>query len=192
MIDQPLLSILIPSIPSRLAQLGELLTKLQSQIGEQPVEVLALTDNRIRSVGLKRQALLDIATGRYVAFCDDDDDVSDNYIEALCAGCLRNRDIVSFRQRAVINGVEGFIDFSLRNKADESWRAGETVRRRPWHVCAWRAEIAREGIFTDKMFGEDADWTDQVVPLAKSESHIDDCLHTYRYDKDLSAAPPPR
>jgi glycosyltransferase involved in cell wall biosynthesis len=40
-----------------------------------------LFDNRARSIGAKRQALADIARGKYIAFCDDDDDVA-----IMCSG----------------------------------------------------------------------------------------------------------
>ena len=43
-----------------------------------------ITPDELRIIVERRadKALLDAATGQYVAFCDDDDDVADNYIEA--------------------------------------------------------------------------------------------------------------
>ena len=75
------LSILTPTIPGREKQLLELTEKIQKQIGDLPVEHLSLCDNRKRSIGAKRQSLVDIAQGKYIAFCDDDDDISDDYVE---------------------------------------------------------------------------------------------------------------
>jgi len=188
----PLLSILIPSVPSRLAnQAAALFSKLTAQAEGLPVEVLLLADNKRRRVGLKRQALLEAARGEYVAFCDDDDDVSDDYISALIQGCDRGMDVVTFRQLAVIEGVEGTIHFSATHKTDEPWRAGQTAKRRPWHVCAWRRGLALCGIFTDKNFGEDLDWLNQVAPLVKCETHIARVLHTYRHSTGTTEAPPP-
>lgn len=189
---KPILSILIPSVPSRLANQGAaLLSKISAQAEHCPVEVLLLADNKRRTVGLKRQALLLSARGTYVAFCDDDDDVADNYIAALIEGAGRGMDVVTFRQRAIINGAEGMIHFSAQHKLDEPWRAGGLARRRPWHVCAWRRDLALRGLFTDKSYGEDADWVNQVAPLARCETHINHILHTYRHSQNSTEAPPP-
>lgn len=78
------LSILILSIPSRLSNfLPTLLQNLlkQAEPFKNQVEILTLIDNKVRSIGKKRQNLIDIAEGEYIAFIDDDDRVSDNYIE---------------------------------------------------------------------------------------------------------------
>jgi hypothetical protein len=74
------LSILTPAVPSRIFQLQKLCFELEGQIKGLPVEHLALLDNKRRTVGEKRDALLRAARGRYVAFVDDDDDVSDDYV----------------------------------------------------------------------------------------------------------------
>lgn len=188
-----LLSILIPAVPSRIAsRLLPLLEKLEAQaIGVGGgVEILTLLDNKRRSVGMKRQALLDIARGDYVAYVDDDDDVSDDYLIYLAAACRRGKDVVTFKQRAVINGAEGHCHFSIHHKTDEPWTAGQTVKRRPWHVCAWRREMAVQGKFLDCNYGEDAAWVDQVAPIARSETHVDRVLHLYRHDTEISEALP--
>jgi len=81
-----ILSILTPSVPSRLEQLNALRAMLASQIGDQlAVEHLILIDNKRRTVGEKRDNLLRIALGRYVAFVDDDDFVSEDYINEIVA-----------------------------------------------------------------------------------------------------------
>ena len=184
----PLLSILIPTIPARFDQLGILLNRL----GRDPrVEVLAFADNRRRSVGAKRQGLLDLARGDYVAFVDDDDWTTEDYLTELLPRCASGPDVVSFEQLAIINGVEGRIIFDATCQIDEPWQAGGTARRRPWHVCAWRRTLAQQCHFTDKNYGEDADWVNQAMRLVRSESHIPRVLHTYRYDSAISQAPPP-
>ncbi len=60
--------------------------RLQGTIAQQndgSVEHLVIFDNCKRSVGLKRQACLDIARGDYIAFVDDDDDISADYISRI-------------------------------------------------------------------------------------------------------------
>jgi glycosyltransferase involved in cell wall biosynthesis len=77
-----LLSILIPTLESRKEEFHRLYEKLSNQIiGNSladEVEILYLLDNREYSLGFKRNRLIEKAIGRFVAFIDDDDDVSDN------------------------------------------------------------------------------------------------------------------
>src|SRR5689334_10344559 len=58
MTTHPLLSILTPAVPARLRQLEWLMAKIDRQIGDKPVEHLILIDNKRRTVGEKRDALL--------------------------------------------------------------------------------------------------------------------------------------
>ena len=78
------LSILILSIPSRNAKMIDLFNKVQAQVGalneRQSVEILVLMDNCSKSIADKRNDLLKASRGKYIAFLDDDDDVSEVYI----------------------------------------------------------------------------------------------------------------
>lgn len=184
----PLLSVLIPSIPSRLA----LAQTILAQLGDDPhVETLLFTDNKRRSVGAKRQALLDIARGDYVAFVDDDDAVAADYLAELLPRCASGPDVVTFEQEAIIEGVSGRIIFDAACRLDEPWQPGGDARRRPWHVCAWRRTLAQQGVFTEINYGEDAAWVAQVAPLARTHLHVPKVLHIYRHSRATTAAPPP-
>ena len=184
---KPVLSILTPAVWSRREKSEKLAEGLAGQIGDLPVEHLVLMDNRRMTIGEKRQALLGQARGLYLAFCDDDDAVSEDYIAHLFAAAGRGQDVITFRQHAVWNGAESEVHFSI-NHRDEAFTPGGVTKRRPWHICAWRADLAKRGIFTSKMWGEDADWVNQVAPLARSESHIKKVLHFYRHEDSESLA----
>ncbi len=87
---QPLLSVLITSLPERLeAHLLPLWRKLTAQAAATgaptQVELVSLLDNRTRTIGEKREDLVQIARGLYVAFVDDDDDISPDYLPQLLA-----------------------------------------------------------------------------------------------------------
>ena len=97
------LSILIPSIPSRFDRMTKLYDKLMKQVQDKPVEILCLIDNKKRSIGLKRDALVQSCKGAYLAFVDDDDDISSDYIDEMLKGCNTGKDIVCFRQGATIS-----------------------------------------------------------------------------------------
>jgi glycosyltransferase involved in cell wall biosynthesis len=157
------------------------------------VEHLAFTDNKQRRVGAKRQALRDIARGEYVAFVDDDDDIADDYIAELLKAIERKPDVVCFMQRAIIDGVQGIVDFDLiKHRTDAPWQPCPAITaRRPWHVCAWRRELAIQGIFPEIDYGEDLQWLNQVHHLARTQVKIDKILHTYRHNATTTEAPPP-
>lgn len=190
----PLLSILTPSIPERFLQLRALAEKIQQQIDAlaphhpAPVEHLVLTDNLMRTVGLKRQSLLDSARGDYIAYVDDDDTVSDDYVRLILAAIARGRDVITFQQRAIINGAIGHIDFRLNAPADCAWMEDQTVTRPPWHVCAWRRDLVKDCLFPDINDGEDLVWCLQARQQIKNETHIDAVLHHYRFDHTTTAA----
>lgn len=187
---KPLLSILIPTVPERSHQAAALITRLQACGGDDPrVEILALSDNRRRSIGAKRQALLDLARGGYVAFVDDDDDITEDYFRELLPRCASGPSVVTFEQEAIINGASGRIRFDAACRADEPWKAGSTARRRPWHVCAWRRDLATQGVFAEINYGEDAAWVAQVAPLARNFLHVEKVLHIYRHSAATTLAP---
>jgi glycosyltransferase involved in cell wall biosynthesis len=191
---RPLLSILTPAIWGRVDQSQALHDGIQSQAAALPdfrMEHLVLLDDRKMTIGEKRQKLLESARGDYVAFVDDDDGVSDDYISSLAGAIAHGADVVTFVQRAVINGVVGHVDFRVTHKADEPWRHGETAKRRPWHVCAWKRELVRDCRFLFCNYGEDAAWVAQACGRVKTGVHVPRVLHIYSHSAATTAAPMP-
>jgi len=193
----PVLSILTPTIPSRVfdrlgytGPLAELIEKVESQIGSLPVEHLWLGDNCKRTIGAKRQALVDVARGRYIAFCDDDDDISPDYVARLLAAAETNADVITFRQRAIYNGLESEVHFGINNQ-DGPFNPGGITLRAPWHVCAWKRERVQGCLFAESNYGEDKIWCLQARKRIRTGHHIDAVLHTYRHDAATTAAPKP-
>jgi len=193
----PVLSILTPTIPSRMfterdaanpSDLHGLHMTLEGQIEGLPVEWLSLCDNRARSIGGKRQALVDIARGKYIAFCDDDDVISPDYVSKLLAAAESNADVITFRQRAIYNGLESEVHFGINNQDGPFTPNGITLRA-PWHVCAWRRDVVRGCQFGLSNYGEDLEWCLQARKRIRTAYHIDSVLHTYRHDAATTAAP---
>jgi len=189
-----ILSILTPTIPGREKQLHALQTRIEAQSSAPrtsgQLEHLILSDNRTRSIGAKRQALLDIARGQYIAFVDDDDDIADSYVEELLAAAASGADVITFRQHAIYNGLESEVHFGLNNQ-DEAFNPGGITIRAPWHVCAWKRERVDECLFGESNFGEDKIWCLQARQRIKTGLHIPKILHFYRHDAATTAAPEP-
>lgn len=186
-----ILSVLTPAVPSRLAQLEKLSAELARQIGGGPVEHLILIDNKRRTVGEKRDALLRAARGKYVAYVDDDDWILPGYADRLLTAAEGNPDVITFRQRSFINGAEGEIVFGLGNP-NEAFTAGGSAKRNAWHVCAWRRELAILSSFPAINYGEDWAFASRLCGIKGLRSeHVDAVLHEYRHDARTTEAPPP-
>ena len=88
------LSILVPTVPNRidtfyLTLIKELLKQCNNR---DDIEILGLFDNKKRSIGSKRQDLLNMANGEYLVFIDDDDDISPDYINDIMTSLYNNLD----------------------------------------------------------------------------------------------------
>lgn len=192
------LSILTPAIWSRISAAGQLKNKIETQVNDwllkhpaasSPVEHLVLLDTRTRSVGLKRQGVLDAALGDYIAFVDDDDDIAPDYVEKLLTAIEHEPDVITFEQRAIVNDEEGTCVFGINNR-DEPFIPGTRFNRAPWHVCVWRRDLIKDCVFPDHSYGEDLTWSLQARRRVRTSLHIDKVLHTYRHHRDHTAAPP--
>lgn len=185
-----ILSILTPTIPGREAQLQTLQAKIAKQIGGQAVEHLVLCDNRKRSIGAKRQALLDIARGTYIAFVDDDDDITDTYITELLTAAASGPDVITFMQAATYNRQLSIVDFQL-GQGDHAYESDGITNRDAWHVNAWRRSRVAHCQFGESNYGEDLTWCQQARRMAETTVHIPKILHFYRHDAATTAAPEP-
>ena len=191
------LSILIPSVPSRLkTTLPLLVHKLEKQIENRTqqldVELLVFTDNKRRTVGGKRNDLIRLAHGTYISFVDDDDDVSDDYVDQILKATESDADVIVFDQAVYLNGNRaGDVRFGLEYENQEVSYPGTTATRKPFQCCAWKLCIAICGLFTEKNDGaEDWPWVQQVVAIAKTQHRINKILHTYRWSKSITEATP--
>jgi hypothetical protein len=155
-------SVLIPTIIGREQSLARLLQSIQTKCNRIApslrVEVCLEYDAKETSVGRKRQALLQRAKGKYVSFIDDDDDITDAYIEDLWA-CIQGGHQV-MRLRGQMDKYP-FIH-STANTLTTPMASQDTpavFRRPPNHLNPMLADIAKLIPFKNATFGEDLDWT---------------------------------
>jgi len=157
-------SVLIPTIPGREASLQSLLTSIREKIGRLAphlhVEYCIAFDNREKSIGAKREELLQKANGKYMAFIDDDDAITDAYIEDL-------RDMIAGRYHVMrLRGqIQQFtFTHSLQNKLTDMMARDGVFLRPPNHLNPMLTDVAKLVHFGDAVRGEDLDWT---IRLAK-------------------------
>lgn len=190
--DDVLFSVLILSIPSRLEKLTKLYSFLQNQIKDAPVEVLCLVDNKAMTIGEKRNRLLTCARGKYLAFLDDDDMVSDDYIDSIVDAIRNNHeaDVIAFNQHCTVNGKEFLVDFNL-NHQNEPARLDANgnyadIKRKPYHMCVWKSVIAKNTPFPDVSYGEDLAWIMSLSMRCRKQYKINKILHYYQYSDSTS------
>jgi len=196
------LSILILSIPSRFESLKAAVTHLQEQADAtgqgKSVEILVLLDNKSKSISEKRNDLLQMARGKYIAFLDDDDAVSKDYMSKILSAIDGNDvDCITFNQWCSLDGEPMDVEFGIGNPHGQLWRDEDgflgDIKRPPYHMCVWRREIAVSEAF-NPVYGsngqstEDIDWLMRLYPKVQTEYHISDALHGYIYNSNTTAS----
>lgn len=189
---QILLSILVGTTTHRTHQCGNLVDYLNQQVelwGRGDVEVLWLGDNLRCTAGMKRERLLRIARGKYLAYCDDDDTVAHNYVVRMADACATDVDVITFRQLCEVENQKAHVTFRAGHPQIEPW-TGKDITRPPYHVCGWRTALAQTAHFADCNYGEDVFWLRQLWPQVKTSHHIDEVLHTYRWSSGATLCQP--
>lgn len=167
--------------------LARLLTSLDLQLRTSrwagKVEILQELDNREMSIGAKRNRLVARATGTFIAFIDDDDEVSDDYVQQICsaierrpdADCIGFKGVITFRgshPREFVHSLQ-YKDYFSRN---------HTYYRPPYHLNPIRREIAARYAFPDVSYSEDIDWALRIRSdgALRNEEFIEKVIYYYR------------
>jgi hypothetical protein len=184
-----MLSILIPSIPERLSQLADVINRYQIMIHDYGLnaEILSLVDNKRRSIGQKRNDLMDLAEGEYWVMSDEDDQLTETYFRFITEAINTKADVITYLQSARINNDKATVKFGLKNINQELVN-GETIQRPAWHCCTWRKEAIKEARFAPTNWGEDDLFQRVANELAKTEYHIPEICHVYEHDSHKTAA----
>ncbi len=190
-----LLSILIATIQGREPQFAVLLEHVTSQCrrrgwlgaGDEAgtVEILWEKDDKTISIGAKRQILLERARGKFVAFIDDDDWVSDNYVSRIVDAIASHPriDCVGLIGEHTTDGgnPERFVG-SLRYREWASDRDGYRYVRSPYHKTPVARTAALRAGFQDERFREDYSYSMRLRGLLHREYFIaDEVLYHHRY-----------
>lgn len=177
------LSILIPSLQDRRKQCDELFWELTRQKTDE-VEIIVFEDNGERTIGEKRNQLLEWANGEYLCFFDDDDTPSSNYISNILEGINKGVDCCSLRGIITFDGeTPELFEHSIRYKEYKTVDNPVKYERYPNHLNAIKSSIAKQFKFPEINFGEDTDWATQIhnSGLIKTEHYIDSVIYHYKY-----------
>lgn len=186
------LSILVMTVPSRIRTfMPNLLEKLDQQVeahsSPADIEILCLYDNKRRSVGTKRNGILHLAAGEYIAYIDDDDDISSDYISSIMEVLDSNKpDCIVFDCLCTVDDkIKRNCKYSIAYpqnylKSETEWRG------KPAHTMVWKREIAGRHAFPDLKTGEDFGWVEKAWPDIKDEIRIPKVLYYYNFNSATS------
>jgi hypothetical protein len=176
----PLWTILAATLASRQAKFTALMDCLLPQAEAAGcIEVIACHNNGERPLGDIRQALLMAATGEYVSFVDDDDEVPGYFCEAMVPALRDGPDVVGFRVEYHEGGR--FAGNCYHSLAHTPRQDGDDYYRDLTHLQPVRTVLAQRGDFRAG-WPEDGTWRKAVRPLLESEAYIDQCMYVYRHD----------
>lgn len=178
----PRLSILLCTVISRAQLFAKLHDHVKKQAEGKPVEIIVACDNKEISIGKKRQNLIEAATGDYVCFIDDDDMVSDDYVDRILAALESSPDCVGFLITCTTNGKNPRSAIaSMRYKEWAENVDGYAHVRTIYHKTPVRREIALKVGFPDLRYAEDKPYARGVTALVKTEAFIPNVLYHYRF-----------
>jgi glycosyltransferase involved in cell wall biosynthesis len=185
--NQPLITIMIPTLASRTSYLKRLLTTLYFQIdllnAVDDVEILTFVDNGEQTTGAKRNWLVNNAKGEYVCFHDDDDMPTDVYVKKQLEVAKSGMDCGEFRGLYFINGKydRPFIHSIRYDKWDQDATA---YYRCTNHLNGIKKSILIQFPYPDKTVGEDGVQSMEMknAKILKTEYAINETLYLY-YDR---------
>lgn len=177
-------SALIATIPGREDALRRLVESIHEKVARicptLRYEICIEFDNREMSIGKKRQKLLENAKGKYLAFIDDDDDVTDAYIEDLYAMIQGEFHVMRLRGR-----IHPYtFTHSIDNALNMPMAKGDVFLRPPNHLNPMLSDIAKLINYGDATRGEDLDWTIRMAKTGflKNEYKSDESRIHYNYN----------
>jgi glycosyltransferase involved in cell wall biosynthesis len=173
-----LFSILICTLKNRENYMARLTDRLRPQLGPS-IEIL-INSHATDSIGKKRNVLIRHASGRYLAFIDDDDLVSDDYVARITSCLAEEPDVVGMEGVITVDGENPrpFIH-SLRYN---SWfEAGGTYYRNPNHLNPVRSVLAKAVDIPDVNFAEDREYSRLLLPMLKTEAYLERPIYFYEY-----------
>lgn len=180
--SQPLLSILIPTVFGREADLDRLvkcILKDDSDMFYEYGEILTHVDNKEMTIGKKRERLYQRALGKYSWQIDDDDSIADNAIELIIEAIKQEPDCVTFREKCMINGKYYSSNHSLKYTKWADNQDGFDYVRSPFYKDVIKTEIAQKVPFEHIRWNEDERFSYALLPHLKNEVHIYDELYYY-------------
>lgn len=179
------LALLIPTLDGREQYLERLLTVLRPQVNAygDNAEIIILKDNREKTTGWKRNALTEMAIisgATHRAFIDDDDTVTDDYMDLNMPGVMQDFDCNSLVGLYFLNGRYDR-PFYHSLKYTHWWQDNAGYYRNPNHLNVVKLDLIKDIPFQDKTIGEDGCWSEDIFKAGVLKTEYEIIKPFYRY-----------
>ena len=179
------LSLLVCTLEDRSDYLTRLLGVLDPQVeGTSEVELLIEKDEGQKTIGEKRNTLLRKASGEYVAFIDDDDIVSSDYVEKIIKALESDPDVIGMNLLYFVDS--NFTGISYHSLSYDSWFENQDKStglmryyRNPNHLNPVKRELALKAGFPEISMGEDRAYSAKLLEHIKQEKYIIEPIYYY-------------
>ena len=198
------LSILIRSTPDRKGDLKSLLRTILNQglfgneilgvVGimesfryidsSNGVEILILQDEKVLTIGEKREILYKRANGLYSWQIDSDDSIAPDALELILAVIKENPETpcITFRENCMMNGEYKSSNHSIKYDRWMDNFDGYDYVRNPFYKDVIRTDIAKSVPFEHIRYNEDERFAMALKPYLTDEVHIDREIYFYIYE----------
>lgn len=180
-------SVLIATIPGREKSLQALVASIHEKTKRicpsLRVEICLGFDNKEMSIGSKRQKLLTGARGKYMSFIDDDDEITDAYIEDMWQTFTTGAHVMRIRGQLKQYTFVHSLDIKLTDMM-ASRTVPPVFQRPPNHLNPMLTDVAIWIPFKNAVYGEDLDWAVRLskTNLLNKEYASDDSRIHYIYN----------
>ena len=170
-----LFSILIPTLTDRRDEyLDPLMKHLSDQIEDfDEVEIVTAEDQGQSPTGVKRNDLIRISSGKFVAFVDDDDWVSDTYVPDILTAIKQHEDLhcIGFFGETYFQGELGGIFIHSLMCGAWTERPGWYFRP-PNHLNPIRRDLIKDIRYKPVTISEDHFWTLEVAKTGRLKNEL--------------------
>lgn len=195
LVSLPTWTILIPTLGERRELFGRLLDCLLPQVEPYRgrVRILAYWNNGERPLTEIRQALLMAPATDYVNFIDDDDLVSNFYVDRIVESLKTGPDMVGWQAQCYHNGRPTWLAVHSLEYGDWYQRNGVLYRDFS-HTNTMRRELAVQADFriTKPGAAEDLTWVQQLRGKVTSCVYVPEIMYHYYYVPKASTWSNPR
>jgi glycosyltransferase involved in cell wall biosynthesis len=177
------LTIITLHLPERADKLRALRAELARQVSEfgAGVQHLVYSDPS-QPYGCSMRNSLELSTGRYVCWMDDDDWPMPRYVAGLMEGVRAGADVVTIGSYTP-GCVPAWLRFGVEDNCGRDPIDDGNIKSAN-HYCAWKREYALAVPWLPRYYGAEAAWYTGLrlaFPNLR-EHHVHEVLHEYRYD----------
>lgn len=182
------LSICVCSISKRREMYDNLVKIIMNQIHSVSkkygftVATLYTHTNDTITIGAKRHGLVQSSNDKFIVFIDDDDMISDDYVEKIVDVIYENPNIdcIGIKGKITFDG-SGEKKWEISKDFGSWYEADSCYFRTPNHISPVRLDIAKKVGFPNISNGEDYAYSMGILPYLHNEIKIDKEIYHYQF-----------